>query len=414
MSDAQLADANHHLAHPPMVGLVISRSLGLTVVGRLAARYGLAVRLEAREDGGVVATVELPYGLVEYPGEDAAPAAVRRLEVMAVGRRPPDPSPPYQPPGPRRRRPPAPPVEAACVADAPLGGRPRPACPAGWSPSRPTPLRRPARPGARPPRRRRPVAGPAIGDAPVAPPRPSGRRPGRAPGARAGAGRRAAPAVTAAGLVKRTPTARLGRRRRRRPATGGPSPAPPARPRRSGACSPATAPASTEAAPAPATTVPTTSRDPPTPRTKAQRNDHDRVECRRQEPELARAELRRAGARRERGRGGVLRRAPHRRVLRASTARPPTASPPSSSGLIGLAYGAAGRFGGGAVNEVIIEMENAFLFVTGISDGSCLACVAEAECDVGLVGYEMAVLVDRAGGVLTPEIRAELQAALPR
>ncbi len=94
--------------------------------------------------------------------------------------------------------------------------------------------------------------------------------------------------------------------------------------------------------------------------------------------------------------------------------RRPTASPRSSSGLIGLAYGAAGRFGGGAVNEVIIEMENAFLFVTGISDGSCLACVADAECDVGLVGYEMAVLVERAGGVLTPEIRAELQAALPR
>src|SRR6476646_4807345 len=45
-----------------------------------------------------------------------------------------------------------------------------------------------------------------------------------------------------------------------------------------------------------------------------------------------------------------------------------------AAGLIGLAYGAAGRFGGGAVNEIIIEMENAFLFVTGISDGSCLAC----------------------------------------
>ena len=85
-----------------------------------------------------------------------------------------------------------------------------------------------------------------------------------------------------------------------------------------------------------------------------------------------------------------------------------------ASGLIGLAYGAAGRFGGGAVNEVIIEMENAFLFVTGISDGSCLACVSSAECDVGLVGYEMAVLVDKAGTVLTPEIRAELQSTLPR
>jgi predicted regulator of Ras-like GTPase activity (Roadblock/LC7/MglB family) len=85
-----------------------------------------------------------------------------------------------------------------------------------------------------------------------------------------------------------------------------------------------------------------------------------------------------------------------------------------ASGLIGLAYGAAGRFGGGRVNEIIIEMEHAFLFVTGVSDGSCLAVVADADCDVGLVGYEMAVLVDQAGTTLTPELRAELQAALPR
>ncbi|HEV7720523.1 MAG TPA: roadblock/LC7 domain-containing protein [Iamia sp.] len=85
-----------------------------------------------------------------------------------------------------------------------------------------------------------------------------------------------------------------------------------------------------------------------------------------------------------------------------------------ASGLIGLAYGAAGRFGGGAVTQIIIEMEHAFLFVTGISDGSCLAVVADASSDVGLVGYEMAVLVERCGGILTPELRAELQGALPR
>lgn len=85
-----------------------------------------------------------------------------------------------------------------------------------------------------------------------------------------------------------------------------------------------------------------------------------------------------------------------------------------ASGLIGLAYGAAGRFGGGAVNEVIVEMENAFIFVTGISDGSSLAVVASSQCDVGLVGYEMALLVEKAGNVLTPELRAELQSALPR
>ena len=84
-----------------------------------------------------------------------------------------------------------------------------------------------------------------------------------------------------------------------------------------------------------------------------------------------------------------------------------------ASGLIGLAYGAAGRFGGGAVHEVIVEMENAFIFVTGISDGSCLAVVASANCDVGLVGYEMALLVERVGPVLTPELRDELRVALP-
>ncbi len=85
-----------------------------------------------------------------------------------------------------------------------------------------------------------------------------------------------------------------------------------------------------------------------------------------------------------------------------------------ASGLIGLAYGAAGRFGGGAVHEVVIEMENAFIFVTGISDGSCLAVVATANCDVGLVGYEMALLVERVGPTLTPELREELRVAMPR
>ena len=84
----------------------------------------------------------------------------------------------------------------------------------------------------------------------------------------------------------------------------------------------------------------------------------------------------------------------------------------ASSGLIGLAHGAAAPFGGGLVTEVVIEMEYGFIFVTGISDGSSLAVMAEGGCDVGLVGYEMARLVERCGSVLTPELRAELQGAL--
>ena len=85
-----------------------------------------------------------------------------------------------------------------------------------------------------------------------------------------------------------------------------------------------------------------------------------------------------------------------------------------ASGLIGLAYGAVGPMGGGRVNEIIVEMEHAFLLVTSISDGSCFAVCASSECDIGLVGYEMALLVARTGDVLTPALRAELQAALPR
>ena len=84
-----------------------------------------------------------------------------------------------------------------------------------------------------------------------------------------------------------------------------------------------------------------------------------------------------------------------------------------ASGLIGLAYGAVGPLGGGRVNEIIVEMERTFLLVTSISDGSCFAVRASSQCDIGLVGYEMALFVRRAGAMLTPGLRAELQRALP-
>ena len=67
-----------------------------------------------------------------------------------------------------------------------------------------------------------------------------------------------------------------------------------------------------------------------------------------------------------------------------------------------------------AFTEVIIELEDGFIFVTGISDGSSMAVIADGGCDVGLVGYEMARLVERCGSVLTPMLRAELQGALAR
>jgi hypothetical protein len=85
-----------------------------------------------------------------------------------------------------------------------------------------------------------------------------------------------------------------------------------------------------------------------------------------------------------------------------------------ASGLSSLTQGAARYFGGGNVNQTIVEMDQGFLFVMQISDGSCLSVLSSLDADIGLVGYEMAMLVARVGEVLTPALRAELRASLPR
>jgi uncharacterized protein len=85
-----------------------------------------------------------------------------------------------------------------------------------------------------------------------------------------------------------------------------------------------------------------------------------------------------------------------------------------AAGLVGLANGAAGPFEAGRVTQVVVELEHAYVFVTGVSDGSSLAVLARDDCDVGLVGYEMGILVDRAAALLTPALRAELQSTLVR
>ena len=80
-----------------------------------------------------------------------------------------------------------------------------------------------------------------------------------------------------------------------------------------------------------------------------------------------------------------------------------------ASGLSSLTGGAAKCFEAGHVAETIVEMELGTLIQMGISDGSCLTVLASPSCDMGLVAYEMAMLVERVGKMLTPELRSELQ-----
>jgi hypothetical protein len=80
-----------------------------------------------------------------------------------------------------------------------------------------------------------------------------------------------------------------------------------------------------------------------------------------------------------------------------------------TSGLASLSDGAAQFFAAGEARQLIVEMDGGFLFVARVSDGSVLAAMCESGCDIGLIGYEMSLLIGRIGNVLTPELRARLR-----
>ena len=73
-----------------------------------------------------------------------------------------------------------------------------------------------------------------------------------------------------------------------------------------------------------------------------------------------------------------------------------------TSGLTSLTQGAARVFEAGSVIQTVVEMEGGLLLVMAISNGSSLAVLAASDCDMGLVAYEMTLLVERVGRALTP------------
>nr|WP_307568608.1 roadblock/LC7 domain-containing protein [Streptosporangium lutulentum] len=75
------------------------------------------------------------------------------------------------------------------------------------------------------------------------------------------------------------------------------------------------------------------------------------------------------------------------------------------SAVQSLGRGVSDRVEGGPVRQTIIEMRSAYLIVTAAGQGACLAVLCTAEADVGLVAYEMAMLVTRVGHYLTSPSR---------
>jgi len=77
ISEQEMAHANWRLDNPPVVDVAVSRRMGLFVVGRLAARHGVRVRLRHAQSGGLTALIWLPES-VATP-EAASPQGLGRL-----------------------------------------------------------------------------------------------------------------------------------------------------------------------------------------------------------------------------------------------------------------------------------------------------------------------------------------------
>lgn len=100
-------------------------------------------------------------------------------------------------------------------------------------------------------------------------------------------------------------------------------------------------------------------------------------------------------------------------ILLASSSNVPRAKAEQfaaiTSGLQSLTVGASRCFDLDGVQQIIVELGRGYLFVTTISEGSSLAVLAEKDCEIGLVAYEMTLFVERAGAVLTPSLITELK-----
>ena len=78
------------------------------------------------------------------------------------------------------------------------------------------------------------------------------------------------------------------------------------------------------------------------------------------------------------------------------------------AGVVSLAQAVARTVGDGPVLRTVAQLRGSLLFVMALGSGdtlACLAAVAEPDCDVGQVTFEMAQLATQLGGLLTPSYR---------
>jgi predicted regulator of Ras-like GTPase activity (Roadblock/LC7/MglB family) len=95
-------------------------------------------------------------------------------------------------------------------------------------------------------------------------------------------------------------------------------------------------------------------------------------------------------------------------LARSSTLPPANAEQLAAiaSGLGSLSEAAARTFDAGNVVQTCVEMQLGYLFMMTMGPGASLAVLASAECEMGLLAFEMYTLIEQVGERLTPELRA--------
>ncbi|SRR6266567_7581723 len=68
-----------------------------------------------------------------------------------------------------------------------------------------------------------------------------------------------------------------------------------------------------------------------------------------------------------------------------------------ASAFQSLARGVGRHFKAGDVHQTVVELAEAFLLVTAAGNQACLALLADASADIGMVAYEMNMMIKQVG-----------------
>lgn len=80
-----------------------------------------------------------------------------------------------------------------------------------------------------------------------------------------------------------------------------------------------------------------------------------------------------------------------------------------SSGLLSLSHNSATLVGRGTCEQIMLRLTRGHLLFMRVGETAGLAALTAVGCDLKVVAFEMAQLVQRVGHALTPQARRQLQ-----